>query len=201
MKPYIEILKNEYGDQVINDRIEMSKNYFDYVVKHAENVRMVWEKLWKLVDGIGIDYWIEDFEFFTINGNIEYHDVSKFSAQEFWGYAQYFYPENGREKNKNAFDFSWNHHQKHNPHHWEYWLMYENGKIAAKRIPFSYLIEMLCDWGAMSYKFKNLPSEWYSKQTHILIHEKSKLLIERWLPKLDEAISLLVNSDQQNGDE
>lgn len=71
------------------------------------------------------------------------HDLSKLLPDEFIPYARYFYgpkvATNSKvfdyERNefvtkmeppaevKEAFDKAWNHHQKRNPHHWQYWLL------------------------------------------------------------------------------
>jgi hypothetical protein len=187
VKPYIEVLKEIYDDQYVADKQAQCPDYFFYVVNHAENVRKIWEKLWKLVDGVGIEFWLEDCEFFTINNSIEYHDTSKFSPMEFYAYSQYFFPTD--EKSKDIFDRGWNHHQKSNPHHWQYWLMYKGSEFKVLHMPFSDAIEMLCDWGAMSYQFGGTPSIWYEKQTDMMIDDRTKKLIERWLPKIDEAVA------------
>lgn len=35
----------------------------------------------------------------------------------------------------------------HNPHHWEYWIDYaSDGSIIPLKIPYKYVIEMVCDW-------------------------------------------------------
>lgn len=50
------------------------------------------------------------------------HDLSKCSPAEWGPYVAYFY---GRDTtaSKPVFDRAWNHHQKANPHHWQYWLL------------------------------------------------------------------------------
>lgn len=69
------------------------------------------------------------------------HDWSKFLPSEWFPYVEYFYGEKedtGRLVTKNgvlvpeflppvgakvAFNEAWNHHQKRNRHHWQYWLL------------------------------------------------------------------------------
>ena len=42
---------------------------------------------------------------------------------------------------------AWMHHKGCNPHHWEYWIDYdENGNIIANKMPYNYVVEMVCDW-------------------------------------------------------
>ena len=73
------------------------------------------------------------------------HDVSKFLPSEFIPYAHYFYgtwcknedwhgdkrnyiPYKWTEKGvEEAFNIAWLKHQKRNPHHWQYWLLVNDG--------------------------------------------------------------------------
>lgn len=48
------------------------------------------------------------------------HDWTKFLPCEWLPYVDNFY---GDKKDPDAYDRAWNHHQKHNPHHWQYWLL------------------------------------------------------------------------------
>ncbi len=167
--------------------------YYRYVVEHIESVRLVWEKFWRNIDKNHntLDFWIQDCEFFTIRGLIYSHDISKFGHEEWNGYRQWFYPGGGTE-DKDMFARAWNHHQKSNPHHWQYWLMFEDGKTIALEMPFEYVIEMLCDWTAMSVKFKNLPSNWFAENRgEMLLYESTVSIIERWLPIFDEVYGLI----------
>lgn len=183
---------NEEIERKYNDVQQENQEYVKYVNEHISNVNKVWQSLYRHVDGkFGIEFWIEDCEFFEIDSRIKSHDESKFSNYEFYGYAQWFYPRKEYHRNENIFTDSWNHHQKANDHHWQYWLMYENSKTIALSMPYACMIEMLCDWGAMSLKFNNRPSEWYEKEKdNMLMHETTKSFVKRWLPKLDSAVEI-----------
>ena len=78
------------------------------------------------------------------------HDLSKFSLIEFGSSAKYFQGDKSpieAEKECCGYSLAWQHHMGHNPHHWEYWIDYgENGEIIAQKIPWKYVIEMICDW-------------------------------------------------------
>ena len=77
------------------------------------------------------------------------HDLSKFSKEELIPSAKYYDYYNVERNDKIIKDYSkaWMHHKGHNPHHWEYWIDYdENGNIVANKIPYNYVIEMVCDW-------------------------------------------------------
>lgn len=78
------------------------------------------------------------------------HDLSKFGPTEFIPSARYFQGDKspiGAEKAKKGYSLAWQHHMGHNPHHWEYWIDYgPNGEIVTVRIPYKYVVEMVCDW-------------------------------------------------------
>ncbi len=150
-------------------------DYTEYIKEHVSNVDDVWRVFYQIEK-------LDDETFLEINKNILYHDDSKFSSEEFEGYRQYFYTADREIKDKEAFLRAWNHHQKSNEHHWEYWVIYKKEGSVALEIPFIYLIEMLCDWTAMSVKFKNKPSEWFSKNEYaILLHDNTYNMVKDYL--------------------
>lgn len=53
------------------------------------------------------------------------HDWTKFLPVEWTPYARTFYAPDGSKQYKPdpLFDHAWNHHQKANSHHWQYWLL------------------------------------------------------------------------------
>lgn len=78
------------------------------------------------------------------------HDNSKFGLTEFVSSARYFQGNSSpieKEKSERGYSKAWQHHKGHNPHHWEYWIDFDSGgKIIANKIPYPYLVEMVCDW-------------------------------------------------------
>lgn len=99
------------------------------------------------------------------------HDQSKFSVEEFPGYARHFH--GGGDPD--GFARAWLHHLHHNCHHWQSWIFpdgfnpsgssVENGVV---RMPTNYVSEMVADWlGAsmaytgdwdmMDWLWKNMP--------------------------------------------
>ena len=74
------------------------------------------------------------------------HDLSKFSKQEFTRSARRYFGENTQEV-RDEYIEAWMHHKGCNPHHWEYWTDYDiRGDITTYKIPYNYVIEMVCDW-------------------------------------------------------
>lgn len=172
--------------KIIEAGTDKEREYLEYIDKHVKTVQSVW---FALQEHLTDCYWLDDCYYFTINDRIERHDQSKYDIYEFGGYRQFFYPENENEKNVITFNHAWNHHQKSNDHHWEYWLLIDsNGKkVEALKMEFPSIIEMLCDWTAMSVKFKNKPSIWFNdNKEKMVLHPGTIQTILHWLPLFDD---------------
>jgi Family of unknown function (DUF5662) len=131
------------------------------------------------------------------------HDISKLRPSEFEAYAEYFYgtkkatewAENGGWEGEvigkygiyveERFNIAWNHHQKRNKHHWQYWLLKnDDGEQYSVGMPMKYLKEMLCDWrgAGMAINGKDNTKSWYLKnKDKIIIRKEDRLWIERQL--------------------
>ena len=172
--------------KIIEAGTDKEREYLEYIDKHVKTVQSVWLALQEHLTDC---YWLDDCYYFTINNRIERHDQSKYDICEFGGYRQFFYPENDNEKNVIAFNHAWNHHQKSNDHHWEYWLLIDSSgkKVDALKMEFPSIIEMLCDWTAMSVKFKNKPSNWFdANKEKMVLHPDTIQTILHWLPLFDD---------------
>lgn len=90
------------------------------------------------------------------------HDWTKFLPCEWGPYVEKFY---GKKVDKDepddyrywsargpvdaAFDHAWNHHQKANKHHWQYWLLTNDSddpKHKPMQMPEKFVLEMVADW-------------------------------------------------------
>lgn len=83
--------------------------------------------------------------------NLWLHDISKFSANEAFGYAMYDFNNpahnDANHPARKGFDAAWHHHKMNNPHHSEYWLNPNRmGILEPLPMPHIYLLEMLADW-------------------------------------------------------
>lgn len=149
------------------------EGYMDYIHEHIRNVQKVFNKVRNT-----LEYVMPSDSFEKLENLIRNHDISKLSDDEFYGYCQWFFSD-GEIRNRDDFDIAWNHHQKSNPHHWQYWIMWKSDGSIALDMPLIYVIEMLCDWAAMSMKFGNDIVEWYNKEKHsMFLSEKTTLRIE-----------------------
>ena len=120
------------------------------------------------------------------------HDNSKFGFIEFLASAKYFQGDRSpieKEKAKKGYSLAWQHHKGHNPHHWEYWIDFDaDGQVIAKKIPYLYVVEMVCDWigaGMVYNKDKwnqHEPINYYYKvRKGRYFHPETEALIIRFL--------------------
>jgi len=136
------------------------------------------------------------------------HDLSKLSLQEFIPYMNSFSDERVLELRKKenktdtekfllyqvkqAFNKAWLHHQKVNPHHWQYWIIIEGkDRMTVLDMPECYLEEMLCDWigAGMAITGKREVWEWYDKNKDSMIlsdYSRSWIENQRAIEKLKE---------------
>lgn len=162
----------------------MSIEYDNYLNEHRENVAKgadwIRHNLIELVTDHSIFYDMNPWE----------HDFSKNSSKEYDAYDRYFYGGHRTKAVKEDFDMAWLHHIHHNPHHWQYWVLTndEPGEgTVALRMPYRYVIEMICDWWAFSWKNDNLYEifDWYDKhKAHIKLHDDTRELVEDILSKI-----------------
>ena len=122
-----------------------------------------------------------------------FHDSSKFSPVEFFESVRYW---SGKRspilgaKEEQKISYAWQHHKGRNKHHYEYWIDNLDNGGEAKKIPFKYVIEMVCDWLAAgktyeAYDGGNIFIQeelWWSKKKETAkINEQTSELITKIL--------------------
>jgi len=118
------------------------------------------------------------------------HDFSKFRFSEWFPYAYTFYTKNGEKQYKETIEFSyaWNHHQKRNKHHYQYYLLtWDKGITTPLPMPKKYILEMIADWmgagKAITGKWE--AKEWYQKnKENIKLHPETKKIVEKILDRV-----------------
>lgn len=122
------------------------------------------------------------------------HDLSKFSPAEVPAYKDRLLND-GKIRDRVKWAYAWHHHQKRNPHHWEYWTFFwhahgdenfYNGIIVNNciEIPETYLREMVADWMAASmiytgsWDITEFVADGWSKMR---LHAKSRILLQKIL--------------------
>lgn len=122
------------------------------------------------------------------------HDWSKFLPDEWGPYVSHFYgpkPPRGQASGyfhkpgaNTAFDVAWNHHQKRQPHHWQYHLLFrDDGTVEALPMPDRYRKEMLADWrGAGRAQGTPDTRGWYlANRDKMRLHPNTRAWVEEQL--------------------
>lgn len=149
------------------DKVKKTREYLDYLEEHYDNVQKAWKELQEKCKDMRFVY--DDYMRGYINNEVNNHDMSKLSKNEFTQYRENFYPVDDKEKKNSDFSSAWEpweHHKENNLHHWENWT--------TKQFPDPYswevhCVHMVCDWMAMSYKFGDTAQEYYSKNKDKII--------------------------------
>lgn len=146
------------------------------ISKYYKYLRYILEHKWFVL----IECWKEGLYWQGIT-----HDLSKFSPLEFYAYSWHFYAAEQElagsgNKYKKKFSYAWLHHLHRNKHHWNYWVV-DSVKKEALPMPEKYILEMICDWRAMSRKFGNDPREYIEKhwEQMILHPETAKIVAQK----------------------
>lgn len=168
----------------------MSKKYDRYLEEHIGNVKKGFKWLQEnLPELFEFEHWYID----SMEDIINNHDKSKYSAEEYEAYDNYFYGINGRSYEMvEEFKIAWLHHIHNNPHHWQHWILVnDDGPIDILDMPYVYIIEMICDWWSFGW-LKNDPYElfdWYdSKKYRIQLSNNTRDQVETILSKIKEKL-------------
>lgn len=169
--------------------------YTKYVIEHIYNVKSGYRWLKKNLPEL-----FENQDKGKITRTILKHDLSKFSPKsEFKPYREHFYGDKD-EKEEEKFTDAWNHHQKMNKHHWQYWVMADgDGKNYALDMPYENIIEMICDWWAFSRLHENLYEifQWYnSNKSKMILSQKTRKTVERILSKIKKKLDEQKNNSK-----
>lgn len=160
--------------------------YNEYLKKHRDGVSEVYHSV---MEPILLEQGVSPSLLHTIEQLIIDHDASKYGEHEFNAYRDHFYdPENNPKSNNVKYDHAWNHHQKSNPHHWQYWCLIndvDEPQVQPLDMPFEYIIEMLCDWQSAGKFYGNSALDWYNKQKNkMILSEHTRDIVEKYIEYL-----------------
>ena len=152
--------------------------YFDNtVIPHKIAVFKAGFNLWNLLPE-RVKQFDGGLKWAQIEGQLIEHDLSKFCYHERNGYL--FHNFKSKEFDP-SFEAAWNHHQKNNLHHPEYWIsVNKNGTIFALEMPMNYVFEMVADWIGAGETYGNPLEPWlFGNLWKFLFHPKTaeKLLL------------------------
>lgn len=175
--------------KILHERVSNRREeYEEYLEQHIGGVKKAYEKF-KEVLLTESDLTVEELT--ALDNQIDMHDASKYEDEEFYPYLHHFYPSGAGADSEEAYDRAWNHHQKSNPHHWQYWILQkDSGEQKVLDMPENYVIEMLCDW--MSFSLKNPESTaykwWTDNQDKMLMSEGTKNLVNKYIEYFKEPL-------------
>lgn len=168
----------------------MSREYDLYLQEHKANVKK------------GFDWIKENLpHLISTDDGIDYehqigfaHDASKTNPEEYEAYDAYFYGGNRSYAVVEAFNYAWLRHIHHNPHHWQYWVLNNDDSELGEDIlemPFNYMIEMICDWWAFSWKKGDLTEikNWYDEhKDYIKLGKYTRDYVESIIEQIVEKV-------------
>lgn len=176
-------------------RLDKEQEYLDYINEHINFVNKAFEMyIIPLLNMTNISNLISDEELKNTIRNLQplipTHDASKFSDAEFDGYRMRWYPtvaEEAKQKEdqelqntiRERYEKCWEHHYTVNAHHPKHWVDPETG--IPKDATLDAIIEMICDWEAMSLKFGTSTLKWYendAKDEKSAMSAKTKEIVE-----------------------
>ena len=177
------------------ERNNKEKEYLDYIIEHINFVKKAYKMyMMPLLEKMVVSTLISDEELkaaiIKVGLNIDTHDASKFSDSEFDPYRAKYYPTQ-RELNggddysrlvDESYEEAWKHHYTVNAHHPMHWVNPDTGVI--EDMTLDAIVEMICDWEAMSIKFNTSTVDWYKTKAideKKAMSDKSKEITEELL--------------------
>lgn len=164
----------------------MSVQYDNYLTEHKENVAKGFRWLKENIPEI-----IEDGLEWQICFN---HDASKTDPEEYDAYDAYFYGNNRSYAVVQNFNKAWLRHIHNNPHHWQHWILINDEPKEGMVIidmPYIYIVEMICDWWAFSWKKGDLNEifSWYEdRKDYMKLSANTRISVEYILGKMKDKL-------------
>lgn len=185
-----------FNDDDSYERIRREQEYLEYIIEHINFVKKAYVMYFvPLLDKSGISSKISDEQLKDaieeLALTIETHDASKFSDSEFNGYRAKYYPTRKEESVDDGeyrkllddmYDECWKHHYETNDHHAKHWVDPETN--IPRDMSLRAIVEMICDWEAMSMKFNSSTLTWYendAKDEKECLSPKTKEIVEELL--------------------
>lgn len=179
------MIKIYESDQVTldsNSYDSRKAQYDDYLESHISNVIKSWFTIGHDLAITDTDMTIEEIQ--ALEDEIEDHDQSKYSPEEYEAYLNWFYPIDGDESNRDEDEFNraWSHHQRENPHHYQHFILVkDDGETIFLDMPEKDIIHMLCDWHSFSANDpQSTAYNWYAdNQGKMKLSDNTKAFIDR----------------------
>ena len=149
---------------------EQEVAYVEYLDSHRKYVKRAWNLIKQ--SSTNTEWYNDMFVLISVNYNVPLHDLSKYSAEEFEQYRQWYYPMEDEIRDEELFNQAWNHHKEVNLHHWE-----SMQNISNKRDKLAFTLELIADWMSVGYMKNEGVMDYYDKN-------KDKVILEDWQHEL-----------------
>lgn len=145
------------------EKLDKTRKYLDYLYVHNNNIKNAFMEIREKCKDM--KFICDDYYYIRLAREIEVHDLSKLSKEEFIQYREAFFP-TVFETNKPEFEekkrciYSFEHHKKNNQHHWENWTQKDYHD------PNEWMVHcahMVIDWMAMAYQIGDTAKKFYEK--------------------------------------
>ena len=168
----------------------MSTAYDEYLRDHKDNVAKGLNWMENELPEV-----FKDIDILALRNQVnEDHDRSKFTVAEYEAYDDYFYGESKTSEVREKFNRAWLHHIHRNPHHWQHWVLINDepgeGEVILD-MDYDYIVEMICDWWAFSWKKGELWEifSWYDQhKAYMKLSNKTRKTVEDILDKMRERL-------------
>ena len=158
---------NNFGEINSNQTPDKEKEYLAYISQHRNYViEAAYELFFNNTTDPDTDlFTMQEYADakFKLKDRVPVHDNSKYDNEEFPYYRAKWYPTEEEIANPNPdilenYQEAWKHHYLNNDHHVEYWF-YKNN--APQDMSLDAIMEMICDWEAVSRYNSGSIREWY----------------------------------------
>lgn len=139
------------------------------------------------------------------------HDLSKFSPVEFFESVKYYMSTSSpidEAKRLNGYSEAWMHHKSHNKHHYEYWQDNFDSGTTHIKMPFKYVLEMVCDYlgAGRAYRGKTFSYkqeyEWWKNKVKFAhaMNGETKRMVQMIMYSIAKYDNLSIISKKKNRD-
>ena len=163
------------------------QEYLQYLDDHIGAVIRSWKDVLRPELDKSNDPMINNINLDKIELQIQNHDSSKYSDEEFTPYCNHWYPPDGSPVSDDEdylYQIALVHHRNCNPHHSQHWLyIQDEGTITPLDMPTADILEMLCDWHSFSRDEKEQTAYdwWQETRDNFIMSDKTIETVDHFI--------------------